>query len=530
MPSNTNGPLRSRQKITAPARSTLAQPAPVSRRPRRQSARLDQAQLDAQQSEAKFRAIFESSPVPLVLEDGRGNIVLINDAFTRTFGYTLADIPDLANWWPKAYPDPAYRQWVIDLWAASLSVTRGEGFQTEPLEFDICCRNGATRTVLGWVNLLRQTGHEMHLVTFLDVTRRKKAEQSLRESEERFRTVLNNAVDVVYRVNLATDHFDYISPSALKVLGLSRSALAAMPVSQAQRLIHPDDLSAVRAALKQLDRRGEAKVVYRQRAADGTYRWLSNHLSLVRDQAGRPLYRYGNVRDITEAKQTEEALRGLSHRLRQAKDDEQRRIARELHDATSQALAATTMNLDMLQDLLPAGNSRARKLLHNALALVAQCAQEVRTVSYLLHPPLLDQMGLVPALRAYLQGFSQRSGVAVQIVAPDDLGRYPLDIELALFRVAQECLGNIYRHSGSHRACLSLEATATSLLLEITDHGRGLPRTLLLALKQAKPVGGVGFASMRERLSDLGGALEINSSRRGTIVRATVPLPLAPHR
>jgi signal transduction histidine kinase len=216
-------------------------------------------------------------------------------------------------------------------------------------------------------------------------------------------------------------------------------------------------------------------------------------------------------------------LRELSARLLQLQDDERRRIARELHDSVGQMLAALTMNLSAVR-------VDVERLTKTALALadsesiVQEMSTEVRTISHLLHPPLLDEAGLLSALRWYVDGFSLRSKIKVDLDLPDDFARLPRESETAIFRVVQECLTNIHRHSGSSVARIRLRQRNQQVLVEIEDKGKGIPPEKQEEISSAGAPG-VGVRGMRERLRQLGGTLEINSSDSGTVV--TVWLPVA---
>jgi len=258
------------------------------------------------------------------------------------------------------------------------------------------------------------------------------------------------------------------------------------------------------------------------RKKDGTTVPVELRSYVVRDDAQKPLWMWAIVRDITERKKAEEAVRQLSHRLWRAQEDERRRIARELHDSTVQRLAAVLMNLTLLQEC-PQSPAFPR-LLKEARAQVDECVQEIRTFTYLLHPPDLEQLGLKPALRSYIAGFSKRSGIRVALQAPEDPGRFSDEIELALFRVVQEGLGNILRHAKTQVARVRLTWDTARITLEVSDPGRGIPTKTLRALRAGGPLSGVGLAGMKERLSQVRGQLELDSNRRGTTLRAVIPL------
>jgi signal transduction histidine kinase len=229
--------------------------------------------------------------------------------------------------------------------------------------------------------------------------------------------------------------------------------------------------------------------------------------------------------NVTELKRVEESLQILAARLLRLQDEERRRLARELHDVTAQNLFALTIDLEQLRQQSSNLSREARALLAESIELGEQALQEIRTLSYVLHPPLLDQAGLVAALRWYVDGFVKRSGINVEFTVPGDIGRPDSDIEIALFRVVQESLSNIHRHSGSEKASIRLERTSENISLEIRDQGRGIPPKS--AAKKAENIRtlGVGIMGMRQRLNQLNGQLEINSDEHGTTVTAIVPLP-----
>ena len=231
--------------------------------------------------------------------------------------------------------------------------------------------------------------------------------------------------------------------------------------------------------------------------------------------------------DITTARQTEEALRQseaelrlLSSRLLDLQDSERRRIARELHDGTAQNLFA--LNIALSRMLQQSSSEDFRNSLQECLSLCEQSREEIRTLSYVLHPPMLDEAGLLSALKWYIEGFSARSGIKVDLTADPAVGRLPIDIETDLFRVVQECLSNIHRHSGSVAAEVQLDRNPERVLLQIKDWGRGMPAEIASGRALASP--GVGIPGMHERLGQHRGNLEIKTSNKGTIVTATVPL------
>src|SRR5262245_50705795 len=250
---------------------------------------------------------------------------------------------------------------------------------------------------------------------------------------------------------------------------------------------------------------------------------VSLSASPIKDIGGRIVAVATIARDITERKRSEEELHRLTAHLLNIQDDERRRLALELHDVTAQNLFAINMNLSRLQRgrVEP---TEAREILAESRKLGHQSLQQIRTLSYLLHPPMLDQAGLVDALKWYVGGFIKRSGINVEVLTIDEIGRLPAEIEIALFRIVQESLTNIRRHSGSSSAKIRLEKARDQIILQITDQGRGVPSNIHLTGPDGAESLGVGLPGMRQRLHQVGGSLLIESSDRGVVVTAMVPI------
>lgn len=227
--------------------------------------------------------------------------------------------------------------------------------------------------------------------------------------------------------------------------------------------------------------------------------------------------------EMKEREQAQEQLRLLSVRLMTLRDEERRRIARDLHDTTGQTLAAIKMTLALLEQTGTRGPDLAR-LVNDLNALTTEALQEVRTTSYLLHPPLLDEAGIASAARWFVEGFAKRSGIQVRCDIPEQIERPPRDCELVLFRVLQESLTNVHRHSGATAANILLQVDRDKLRLEVDDNGCGISEERLQRFNASAGGAGVGIAGMRERVRELGGRLEIQSDKTGTIVSATLPM------
>lgn len=231
------------------------------------------------------------------------------------------------------------------------------------------------------------------------------------------------------------------------------------------------------------------------------------------------------VRERTgQLDRTNESLRQLTARLMTLQDEERRRIARELHDNAGQALSALAINLGEVEkgfrELI-----KTAGMVADSTYQVQQLSADIRTMSYLLHPPLLDEVGLVSALRWYVEGFAERSKIAVELECGEDLGRLSPEVETAIFRLAQECLTNIHRHSGSPTAAIRITQADGHLRVEISDRGKGLSLEVREQMGSGGTLG-VGIRGMRERVQQLGGSLEINSNGIGTGTRVVVQLPV----
>jgi PAS domain S-box-containing protein len=255
----------------------------------------------------------------------------------------------------------------------------------------------------------------------------------------------------------------------------------------------------------------------------------SKHV-LQRDEVGEPIRILEINRDITSRKLMEQELKlsqaelektvGQRTAALRVQDEERRRIARELHDSLGQYLTDAQIRLDMLSAHVPVAQAETLALARRS---VERSIVETRTLSYLLHPPLLDEAGLASAVRWYVEGFGQRSGIEAELELPSNLGRLPETVETAVFRILQESLTNVHRHSGSKRVQVELAKNKDRMILTVRDFGRGIPAESLDA-SNGRSIG-VGLAGMRERVNDLGGRLDIQSSGTGTLVLVSIPLP-----
>ena len=350
----------------------------------------------------------------------------------------------------------------------------------------------------------------------MDLADRLKTESALRDSESQLRAIYENALDSMI-----------VLDDARRVIEANESAQQLFAMSpESLRQVEWDDLIPVerqvgieewwRAFLTGGVKRGEMDV----RRADGQQRLVA-FSSRANILPGRHLV---TLRDITEQREAEDSLRMLSHRLMHLQDEERRRIARELHDSTGQSLAAMQMYLDAISATARSMTPKARKALEDAIKMCKSCTTDIRTISYLLHPPLLDELGLLPALEWYVAGFRERSGIDIA----EEIGELELplsqDLNTALFRIIQEALTNIRKHAESSKATIRLRCEDSTLILEIKDSGKGFEAERIGKRRQGVNGLGVGITGMRERVRQLGGTLEITKENPGTLVRAKFPI------
>jgi two-component system, NarL family, sensor kinase len=236
---------------------------------------------------------------------------------------------------------------------------------------------------------------------------------------------------------------------------------------------------------------------------------------------------YALYQDVTERNKAQTAFREISGQLENLQQEERRRLARDLHDATSQELAVLNWNLTRLMNLVGDRDEALQTLVRQTKEIAYECSARIRSVAYLLHPPLLGEAGLTLAIPWLAEGFEQRSGIRVTLEMSPELGRYRDEVEIAIFRIVQECLANVLRHSGSAVAKISLHQRENWLELAVSDRGKNHAREMLMQARDRS--NGVGISGMRERAEQMGGCLRIDCSEEGTTVKATIPMEMNFH-
>ena len=361
-----------------------------------------------------------------------------------------------------------------------------------------------------------------------------------REAETRYRTYWRHTGEALFVLSVEGDRFTFegLNPAHERLSGLRSSSV----VGRVPQECLPSVMAA--SLLERCRRCVETGAALRYEETldlpNGRHDWETS-LAPVRDPAGGRVIRLlGSARDVTDRRRAEEALRGLGGRLLTLQDDERRRIARELHDSTAQILVGASFAAARARAETPDLTEAADDAIEEALSLIEEGQREIRTLAYLLHPPLLDEMGLPAALRWYAKGLARRSGLAVAVeVDPGLTGRrMPRDVEAALFRVAQEALGNAHRHSGGSQVQVRLAVAEEgpaghgpgTVLLAVQDNGRGFAGAQALPAENDRDptVFGVGLAGMRERMRQLAGRLVVRpADPGGTVVEAWVPVGVA---
>jgi PAS domain S-box-containing protein len=466
------------------------------------------------ESEERFRAIVETTPECVKLISADGTLLQMNTSGLQMLGATFAD--DLLG---KSVYDLVVPEDRGRFRAFNEAVCRG---QQGSLQFEIVGLEGKRRHMeTHAAPLSTPDGTTVHLAVSSDITQRKHAEQALRESEQRYRVITEAAPIMVWMAGLDKLCY-YFNKSWLDFVGRSLDQECGNGWT---RGVHPDDFDR---CLQVYESSFEAcrsfEMQYRLKHHSGQYRWILDH-GVPRFAPDGTFEGYvGGCLDIHNQKEAEEKARSVdvSLQLMSSQDEERRHIARELHDTAGQTLTVLGINL---AQLVQNTARRAPELAGEAERIqetVQQLHREIRTTSYLLHPPLLDENGLQSAVSWYVQGLPERSGLEVRLDIPEDFGRLPSDMELVVFRLVQECLTNIHRHSESKTASIRMVRESNWVTLDIRDQGKGMSSTRLAEVQAGSS--GLGIRGMRERLRQFDGSLNIESGDSGTRIFAMIPV------
>ncbi|HET7107865.1 MAG TPA: PAS domain S-box protein [Candidatus Acidoferrum sp.] len=486
--------------------------------------------LDAlRESEERFRSFVENLHVGIVSCDSQGHIHYANAAALNLFEMEISQVIGKSE---------------VEL---GLEVLREDGSVLPASQGLIPTVVGSRRPihslVIGWRDLrsqktiwtlldavpqLNSSGDVSNIVVSLtDLTEQRRATEALRESEERFRTLVRDLhVGVILATPDAT--FEFANQAALnmfnvtadQVIGRNGQELKLIPIDEHGREI-PDFNRPVPTVLRTRRPLRQTTMGWRIPGVPEIL-WIFGNAIPQFNPDGSILRVIASFTDITDLKNAERAIHQLSTELLKLQDEERRRIGRELHDGMAQTVLAVNLSLAQLRQSAQPLNEASHRALEKARELLQQMSREIRTLSYLLHPPLLDDLGLVSALKEYVNGFSERSGIETSLELLTGFRRLPQMAETAFFRITQESLANIQRHSGSKRAQVTLREDPDCVILEITDFGSGMIVPSNGAPHRGQPRLGVGIPGMRERMAQLGGSLEIDSSAGGTTIRAKI--------
>ncbi len=407
-----------------------------------------------------------------------------------------------------------------------------------------------TTSALSMIQLLNSE-KRARLEAETELAKRRETENVLRESEEFNRRILESSSDCVKVLDLDF-RIKYMSPVAMELMEVDN--FSQCDNANWVEFWQSADRAAVLKALDTAIAGGTGGFHAPCPTLKGTRKWWDVTITPIRDSEGRVVKLLSSSRDVTERKHSEEALkkahenleqqvrdrtaeleeeiaernraesnlRELTGRLLRLRDDEQRRLARELHDSVGQMLAAISMNSAVVA--AEAGLSPlARKAVTQNNELIGQISSEIRTISHLLHPPLLDEVGLASGVRWYLEQFAERSNMKVDLELAEDFGRLPSELETALFRVVQEALTNVHRHSESPTARVRVIRSGDEIMLEISDEGKGIPKEKIWEIEMGG-ASGVGLSGMRERVRQLGGKFGVQSAGKGTVISARLPV------
>lgn len=479
-------------------------------------ARRTRTEIVAKENEEKYRLLVSGIQDHAIIRiDLEGRIVTWNQGAQRLFGYGSLEI--LGEPFLRLYHDCSG-----DTPKRHLSTAFDKGHVID--ECEQVRKDGSTFWATADLTLLRNEEGQPrgYAVITRDVTERKQQQEEIKQREAQLNAFFTNS-PVGLAVLDDNLYFQRINAPFADLNGLVAGEQIGRPIGDIFSILNSQIEPIVRHVLAT----GEPMLNQEIRGPhpgdpSNSGWWLKSFFPIVRE--GDKVKQIGAiVQDITGLKRAEFSVRSLTGRLLQIRDDERRRLARELHDSLGQTLTAVKMNLSYLAKDTSGLDERGRNSVAESGELVDNALKEVRTLSHLLHPPMLDEVGLVPAIRWFANGFSQRSGIQINLELPSTLRRLPTELETAVFRVVQESLTNVHRHSGSTTATVRLRPEDDSLHLWVIDQGRGIPPDKLAFRLEGAPVG-VGLPGMRERLHQLSGRLEVTSSSQGTQIHVIIPL------
>jgi len=482
---------------------------------RRWENQVQEGHQERMRAESAFRTVVEAAPDAIFIES-EGRYVFANSGLCRLLG--VPDSSAVVGQEVIEHVVPRMRTEV----RKRMEQMQREGKGSDPAQGVIQRPDGGEVPVEVSAVPIDYHGRRTLLVIARDISKRLAEEAVRRQQQELLQAVLRSASDAIFVKDLSCRYL-LINEAGARVLGESIETVLGRRNDEFLGLPIAAMLEASDRQVLQSGQRCEFEVPM---MVGGQRRHFYVTKEPIRDESGSLTGLLGMARDMTRQVEAEESLRRLSGRFLRLQDEERRGIARELHDTTAQGLVAVSLGLSEALRSAQGGDRALVENLEECRELVEICTRDVRTLSYGLHPPMLDEMGLPAALEEYVKELAKRSGLKLECVCSLDLGRLGRDAELALFRVAQEALMNVNRHSGSATAQVTLRTENESIELEVKDDGKGIPPERLDQLRRGTAVG-VGMSGMRERLRQLGGELEVMSDGSGTTVLARLPIASA---
>ncbi len=480
-------------------------------------------------NEERFRSLVERLHVGLASFDPQARLQFANQAALEMFGFKLDDIINknaqeigLQPLQEDGTPFPDSARPLVSV------IASGHSLYSQVFGWRRLHTDEVLWTLMDAIPECDDAGNLARvLVSLTNVTEQRRALDALRESEERFRTLVRD-IHVGVVMSGPQGKMTFANQAALNMFGVTEMDAIGRHASEIG-LTFLDEHGSVlplenypAATVFRSKRALRNRTMGWRRPGVPEILWIFGNAAPQFNPDGSVLRVIFSFTDISEMKNAEQAIRQLSMQLLKLQDEERRRIGRELHDGMAQTVLAVNLNLAQVRQSATSLGESAERALEKARALLQQMSREIRTLSYLLHPPLLDELGLVSAIKEYVHGFSERSGIETQLALPKHFSRLPQSVEIALFRVVQESLANIQRHSGSDSATIRLREDPPAVTLEIIDFGRGMNLASNGPSQPNVTRLGVGIPGMRERMAQLGGRLDIESSPSGTTVRATV--------
>ncbi len=476
-------------------------------------------EVDSRRKEEQFRLFVEAVPdYAIFMLDPEGRVTTWNTGAERIRGYKAAEIlgQHVSCFYPADEALSGAPQKFLER-ARKDGHAEDEGWRIR--------KDGTTFWANVIVVALRDDAGK--LIGFGNVTRdlteRKRAEAALRRSEDRFRLMAEAVQDYAIFMLDPEGHVSTWNTGASRIKGYRADEIIGRHFS----VFYPEEDVRAGKPSRELEgaiAQGRFEDEGWRLRKDGSRFWANVIITPVRDETGKLIGFAKVTRDVTDRMEKEKSLRDLTGHLLQMQDEERRRIGRDLHDTLGQCVTAMKISLDTLASGLDEKNAAISGQVMQCARLAEECVKEVRTISYLLYPPMLEEMGLKSAIPWYVEGFTTRSGIQVTFDASADFGRLSRDTELALFRVLQESLTNVHRHSGSRTAHVRLSTDGAMAILEVKDDGKGIPATILKESGEGwQRAIGVGLRGMKERIGQLGGRLAISSTAQGATVTATVP-------